>query len=293
MLIPDGFSGQRILVLPASRTREFERSLISPSIAVAACGYFPRAKMHGMVRRSPINQLVMLACMEGEGWCDTPAGRFSVGAGDVVLLPPGEPHSYGASSDAPWTLRWVHIVGAGLPDFRATFGIGLESPIIRPIEFHEIAGLLGEIMRAIGTDLTDRNMLRAAGAAWHLLALIGADRSGLTTTGMAIQRAAEHIRTHLPENIRVAELAAIAHLSSSHFSAEFRKAFGYSVIEYQAQARMLRARELLDNTRISISEVGAAVGYGDPFYFSRQFRRIHGVPPRSYRAGDRGGPAVG
>ncbi len=73
----------------------------------------------------------------------------------------------------------------------------------------------------------------------------------------------------------------------SHFAAQFRRATGYSVVEYQTRVRMGRARELLDTTDRTIASVAREVGYGDPLYFSRQFRRIHGTSPRTYRERER------
>ncbi len=47
---------------------------------------------------------------------------------------------------------------------------------------------------------------------------------------------------------------------------------------------MARARALLDTTTMPIGEVARAVGYHDPLYFSRQFHKLHGETPTSYRA---------
>lgn len=50
-----------------------------------------------------------------------------------------------------------------------------------------------------------------------------------------------------------------------------------------ALKRMSRAREVLDMTALPVSLVARGVGYDDPFYFSRVFRRVHGLTPRDYR----------
>jgi len=48
------------------------------------------------------------------------------------------------------------------------------------------------------------------------------------------------------------------------------------------------ARELLDTTDRAIASIAREVGYSDPLYFSRQFRRIHGMSPSEYRSHDKG-----
>jgi AraC family transcriptional regulator, arabinose operon regulatory protein len=47
---------------------------------------------------------------------------------------------------------------------------------------------------------------------------------------------------------------------------------------------MARARALLDTTTSTVTEIASAVGYSDPLYFSRHFRRVHGMSPSAYRA---------
>ena len=72
-------------------------------------------------------------------------------------------------------------------------------------------------------------------------------------------------------------------LSPSQLNALFRRHLGASPLEYQTQLRMVRARELLDSSPLSIAALARLAGYDDPLYFSRQFSRVHGMSPRAYR----------
>ena len=58
---------------------------------------------------------------------------------------------------------------------------------------------------------------------------------------------------------------------------------GFSVLDYVKRLRMARSRQLLITSEHSVAEIGAAVGYVDPFYFSRQFREVNGQSPREFR----------
>lgn len=79
---------------------------------------------------------------------------------------------------------------------------------------------------------------------------------------------------------RLDDLLGIAHMSRSNLMRVFRKATGQSPIEYLVRLRIQRAMELLRNTDLSITEIAMAVGFGDSNYFTRQFRRVLGEPPR-------------
>ncbi|WP_372807199.1 AraC family transcriptional regulator [Pontiella sp.] len=84
---------------------------------------------------------------------------------------------------------------------------------------------------------------------------------------------------------KLAELLDIAHMSRSNLMRVFRKATGQTPIEYLVRLRIQRAMAMLRNTDLSITEIAMAVGFNDSNYFTRQFRRILGESPRSFRQG--------
>ncbi|MCS5719064.1 AraC family transcriptional regulator [Herbiconiux sp. CPCC 205763] len=283
MLISDGFPNQRMLVLPRPRVRDYLQNAGSAQLVVTDCGYFPRAKHHGQVRKAPIGQLVVLVCVEGRGWCETRAGRFDVSASEAVILPPGEPHSYGADHDDPWTLWWYHVTGSDVDTFARVAGLSSQKPV-RPVRnIYHVVSLMTEVVAWMERDSTTPSLLAAAGAAWHALTLFAAERQGAADSADIIEQAADYIRTNLAEQLTVAELAAMSSLSGSHFGALFKRHIGSPVVQYQTMLRMAKARELLDTTQSPVATIAREVGYPDSFYFARQFKKIHGVPPRDYR----------
>lgn len=88
---------------------------------------------------------------------------------------------------------------------------------------------------------------------------------------------------HLNEPLQVATLAAQVNVSSSHYFALFKQWMGCPPMDYFTRLRMHHASCLLGSTSASVKEVAAALGYDDPFYFSRVFKAIHRVPPSQYR----------
>lgn len=88
-----------------------------------------------------------------------------------------------------------------------------------------------------------------------------------------------------PKAWKLDDLLEIAHMSRSNLMRVFRKATGQSPIEYLVRLRIQRAMELLRNTDLSITEIAMEVGFNDSNYFSRQFHRILGESPRSFRLG--------
>jgi AraC-like DNA-binding protein len=77
----------------------------------------------------------------------------------------------------------------------------------------------------------------------------------------------------------IADLAKEVGLSAAHFSRRFHRYAGVTAKSYQFQSRMQHARDLLLEHGLSVKEVAGRLGYSDPFVFSRQFKKMWGVPP--------------
>lgn len=85
------------------------------------------------------------------------------------------------------------------------------------------------------------------------------------------------------DDLKVAELANRVHLSANYFGEVFKQTTGLSVQHYINKHRIDRARVLLEESNQGITEIALDVGYDDPNYFSRMFKRMCGMTPRAYR----------
>lgn len=115
----------------------------------------------------------------------------------------------------------------------------------------------------------------------------GFSEPGLTpSAGDSFQRIEQTVRymnEHLDQPLQAAQLAALAHVSLSHYFALFKRCIGCAPIDFFIRLRMRRAGHLLETTTLNIKEIAAALGYDDPFYFSRVFKLVNGMAPSDYR----------
>jgi AraC family transcriptional regulator len=98
-----------------------------------------------------------------------------------------------------------------------------------------------------------------------------------------IRLAVELMHAHMHRELSLEEIASAAHLSPFHFSRLFKKLTGATPHAYLASLRAARARDLLAETDLSVTEVGARVGYMSSSHFSKAFRQSTGISPRAYR----------
>ncbi|MDF0504643.1 AraC family transcriptional regulator [Burkholderia cenocepacia] len=103
---------------------------------------------------------------------------------------------------------------------------------------------------------------------------------GLADSHLAqIGRAVRWIRTHYTDPFKVEDLASMVGMSTTSFHRHFLRITSFSPLRYQKQIRLQEARARLLATSDDVATVGFAVGYGSPSQFSREYRRMFGVPP--------------
>nr|WP_154960529.1 response regulator [Paenibacillus xylanexedens] len=98
-----------------------------------------------------------------------------------------------------------------------------------------------------------------------------------------IGEALAYIETHLGEPMTMRELADSLHLNSSYFSVLFKEQVGLNFSEYLMRKRVQRAKELLVQTNLPISEIAERVGYQTDRYFIKVFKSLEDISPSKYR----------
>jgi AraC family transcriptional regulator of arabinose operon len=98
-----------------------------------------------------------------------------------------------------------------------------------------------------------------------------------------IDRARVYFDEHYNEEISIEQYAVSRNMSTSWFNRSFRSAVGTSPMQYILDVRIRNAQTLLETTDYSVTSIAALVGYENPMYFSRLFRKAKGLSPSKYR----------
>jgi AraC family transcriptional regulator len=97
------------------------------------------------------------------------------------------------------------------------------------------------------------------------------------------KRVAEFIEEHLAEEISLAALAELVDLSLYHFARAFTQSFGAPPHRYHMARRMDRAKSLLQRPTLSVTQIGARIGFRETSSFTRAFRKFTGLTPTEFR----------
>ena len=99
----------------------------------------------------------------------------------------------------------------------------------------------------------------------------------------AAKKAMLYIQENYSKDISLDDVSGLVNISPYYFSKLFKQETGKNFIEYLTEIRLKNARELLQDSRLSIKEICAQSGYSDPNYFSRIFKKYEGVTPSEFR----------
>ena len=95
---------------------------------------------------------------------------------------------------------------------------------------------------------------------------------------------ANYIHSHLDQDLSLAKLASIAKISLYHFAREFKQAVGAPPHQYVTQCRIEKAKQLLANKDLSITEITQQIGLQSQSHFTNLFRHSVGMTPSAYRS---------
>lgn len=222
----------------------------------------------------------------GDRMLDCQAGQYLVIPVDL----PAELHVAKASPDRPY----LSFGYALKPDKIATLLLEAEAgptgdPVPSGIAIsnatHDLTDAVVRLLRllerpsdipALATS-TEREILwrLVNGQQGALIRQVGLASSSMTRIGIAIRR----IRSRYAEMIRVEELANSVSMSVTSFHRHFRAITSMTPIQYQKRIRLQVARSRLMSTTENVATVGYAVGYDSPSQFSREYKRLFGLPP--------------
>jgi AraC-like DNA-binding protein len=209
-----------------------------------------------------------------------PGKRVAAGGNDVESLIV----SFSTAFIMDYAVRAHLVTGGSAP----TFNSGVVDHDKRLLQ------LLTDLAHELANEEVGKEIIIAAlteQVAVHLLRrhskMRRSDELELSRVGLIdrrIRRAVELMQTHLDQDLPLKEIAAASYLSPYHFARLFKKLTGTSPHAYLAGLRSNRARLLLAETDLSITEISCRVGYASPSHFSKAFRQATGLTPRAFRA---------
>jgi AraC family transcriptional regulator of arabinose operon len=240
-------------------------------------------------RPDGVGDWLVILTIHGRGRFGYPGGEHHTEPGELILIKPRTFQDYGVEkTHQAWDLAWAHFMP------RSHWLALMNWPAVAP-------GLMSlriadkTVMTHVTNALLEANDLaRSALPGREMFALNALERmllwcdcvnpnSEQRLLDERVQRAMDFLCRNIGRRITLGDVAKVAHLSPSRLAHLFREQVGVTPQQYLENERLERAKQLLELTAYTVQQISAQVGFDNPFYFTRRFKKHTGHSPRDYR----------
>lgn len=222
--------------------------------------------------------------------------RSILSRGDLFCISPGDVHQYTRSKDAKLynCLFFPDAIPSGiegLPGVKELLSDQVRVRMHVPVAMQqELKGILQRMIRELEHKASGYNealsmllglLLVFAG---RLYANFQVQETSYAPAGK-LREALAYLEDNFAQQLKIEDVAQDHGLSPDQFSRLTRQLVGISPLQYLQNIRLSQAMELLLDENLQIAEIAFQVGFEDPNYFSRIFRRSTGQSPTQFRTG--------
>lgn len=267
----------------------------SKPLVVGSCGTYrlykhPRLPTHRPRGRLDF-QILYIASGKVHFYFDNSETDTVVSAGNMVLYRPKEPQRYVYFGADQTEVFWVHFTGGNVKNILRGYGIQDNMRIINTGTSPEYTRLFKQMIQELQRCQTDYKDLLVP----LLQQLFISIHRQITKEhklkneylDSEMEIAMQYFNDHYNAEINIEEYAASRGMSVSWFIRNFKLYTNTTPMQYIVSLRIANAQMLLETTNYNVTEIGNIVGYDNPLYFSRIFRKQKGISPSEYRKGHR------
>lgn len=278
----EGFLNEHYIYFPI---QNFSKDLFHPLINgnfPTELGFYPFAKHHYKERREGINEIILLYCVSGVGYVQVNEKKSKLTEKTAICIPKNTPHQYYADNNLPWSIYWLHF--------------SLDKEKLYPFSEGKISILTQERHTLIERDFLqlfslcekEYQLSNAICISQLLLLLLSkiyflADFQVTDQQNILLDKGIRYLNDHLKETITLNDLSKHLKISVSYVSLIFHKYLKKGPIDYLIDLRMELACKLLRTSELKTYEIAKKVGYLDPYYFSRLFKKKIGLSPKDFK----------
>lgn len=210
-----------------------------------------------------INHYVIHYVISGKGDLVLEGKFYKILPHQAFIIPPDTRYFYQANEIDPWEYIWINFDGAQAVQFT-----NLKSPVLNiGYDFFKDLDSCKEYPGHEADYLAGK------------LFLILVEAKKKTTTSKYVKLVKKYMTNYYSQNLKISDIADAIGLNRKYLAKIFQKSEGCTMSDFLLDLRMRKASEAISNGENKIKNIATSVGFDDPLFFSRQFKKHFGVSP--------------
>lgn len=279
----DGFKGEQLIVIPIEAFQSYIKHPQVKRLYLTDIGFFPHARHHYRKRKEGVSEYIFFYCTKGKGIISVDGKNYTLKQNEAFCIPSNKSHFYYACDDDPWSILWMHFKGddtkyfplddCNIIHFNSEYATNrmffLFDLLFRVLEGHYCLGNFIYISQVLSLILAETYYREK--------------HQSVSLQNRQITHIIRFMYKNLDKNFSLQEILSEFNCSKSYLNSIFQKYTQSAPMEFYTNIKMQEACKMLRSTDLLIYEIAQKLGYKDPYYFSRLFKKIIGSSPASYR----------
>ncbi|MGB2741320.1 MAG: AraC family transcriptional regulator [Cognaticolwellia sp.] len=249
----------------------------------------------------------LIYCLSGSGKLAYQGKERVIKRGDLVIINPNTPFTFTLSKTLPPSKQlshaekqlsnrdnkaadnivyWINFTGTLAQDFAERLLMKMDNGVAHVGVLKNIVSDFDHLLALGARGYTATNVIHAVHILQQALSFL-ALQLRLTmfnnSSSFDLEAVEALMRNSLHQELSLDTLAHYSQLSKFHFAKKFKELTDSSPIQHFINMKIQHACSQLDNSDIAIKDIASGLGYSDPYYFSRLFKKLVGISPKQYR----------
>jgi len=212
--------------------------------------------------------------------------KIVLGKGDVFCKFPNTTYVYEVvASDAPLQMKWFSLDGEQMVSLLEMIGVTSKRPYRQKAIQTEVEIALNRAFQ-ISQSTDKQHRLGLYSSIFRIFSLLSTEETEVQSANTPekwVQKSLDFIKEYYNEQVTVADVARFIGFHRTYFTKFFTQIVGVPPAKYIQELRLSKGKQMLQHTRLSVTEIALSIGYPDLYSFTRSFTKKYGCSPKEMR----------
>jgi len=272
------------LIIPLFLLRKLKEHALTQGLYPIALGKYAKDDSYQINQTNEHYRLIY--CQSGGGKLTYKHKLRQIKRGDLVIISPKQPFQFVSDNKNLTTTYWINFAGKLANDFAKRLLMKMDEGVAQVGVLSNIVSDFDHLLALGSRGYTATNVIHAVHILQQALSFLALQlrlEAFNNASNFDLEAIENLMRNNLHQDLNLDTLAHYSQLSKYHFAKKFKELTDTSPIQYFINMKMQKACFQLDNSLETIKTIAESLGYNDPYYFSRLFKKIIGMSPKQYR----------